>query len=447
MTSAALFIGSLLLLFVEGWCLASLVIARSDRMLALSLSLPLASLVNVLVFFLFTVLGIPLFTIRLVAAHVLVIVLLLAAKRFLLSPTALTAIPNDLKIGKKWKRILTVLCMLILGCAFLYAFAHAALLPTFQYDSLTNWIMRSKMSFLEHRIIFDNSAPHEAIRKPFYPVLLHALHLMGNLGQSSWNDSMATGMVFLVSMSLLTSAFLLLHKLIGSFLSLLTLTLIVGIPLFAIHLGEGYADHLLAEFGVAALVAFALAERTRSKWLLVLSALMASAAVWTKAEGLFFVLLPWVLLVCVSLWGRWREMLLPLLFAAIISIPWPLFLLAHHYGFTPHGSSDTHLGYQAGSLGAIVSVLLWGGSFGVFWPLRIAAIAALVWGLRRRFPFHTFPLFLPGLVCFFIVIFIYTFTPNVEYLLNGESFDRQLLTPAALLVIPLMLSLCLSKEQ
>jgi hypothetical protein len=48
-------------------------------------------------------------------------------------------------------------------------------------------------------------------------------------------------------------------------------------------------------------------------------------------------------------------------------------------------------------------------------------------------------LFLPGALCFAIVIGVYVFTPNVSYLLNGESFDRQLLTPAAMLVLPLVL--------
>ncbi len=446
MTPFLFFIGSLLLLCIEGWCVAHLLIPKNDYLLTATLTLPLAALSNVLLLFVFTVFNIPLLTSWLAIGHILIILALIVAGRFVTQPSSMPDIPGDLMFDKWWKITLIALCVFILTAVFVYAIAHALLLPTFQYDSLTNWMMRSKMSFIGHRIIFDNDGAHVAIRKPYYPFLLHALHLMGNMGQSNWNDQLATSLPFLVSMSLLASTFLLLRRVTGNLLALLAITITIGVPLFAIHLGEGYADHLLAEFGMAALAAFALSHKHSSPWLLTLSALLASAAVWTKAEGIFFVFIPWLLLALAFAWPmrqlRWKEFILPFAITAITALPWPFFLLIHEYGFTPHGSSDTHLAYQAGSISAIASVLTFGGSFGIFWPLLLAAIIMVLIAWKRgHISTESLLFFLPGILCFLEVIAIYTVTPNVEYLLNGESFDRQLLAPAALLVAALTLGI------
>lgn len=433
MMSALFFAGSVAILFLEGWCIARLLVR--DAAARIAFALPLAALGNALVFFVFTVLGIPLQASFLWLAHAILTGLLLLIGRFAPRPAAAAwhaPVPFT---------PLTIMCLLVIGGALVYGFAHSAILSAFQYDSLTNWAMRSKVSFFAQQLVFDDPVALPLIRKPHYPFLVHALQLMAHAGQESWHDQNAAIITFLLSCSLLLSIFFVQRKLTGSTGALLSIMLLVGIPLFGVHLGEGYADHLLAEFGALALALLALARMHPGWQMFCLSALFASAAAWTKAEGLFFVLLPWA--GAAFLAARWKDARAAFLTALFAAGPWPLFLLVRGYGFTPHGAADMTIGYQPGALAAAISVMLTGGSFGVFWPLLLLALLILAYGAWRRshdIDRSSLILLLPGLLATAIVLGIYLFTPNAAYLFNGESFDRQLLTPSAMLIVGVILS-------
>lgn len=439
------FLGVLAVLVTEGWLAVGLLFrAPSDRLLHLTLALPTAAFINVFVFFGLTVVQLPITLPFVALGHALAMITIVLLRFLLPVPQQLPApLHHHLTVPLP----LRVLCLFLLGSTAVYAFAHSVLLPTYQYDSLTNWIMRSKASFFAHHILFENAPPFGAIRKPFYPFLLHALHIVGNIGLPTWHDAVATGMAFALSMTLLASSFLLLRRAAGASTALVTLTVIVGIPLFGVHLGEGYADHLLASMALLSLAAYAVFLAERSASFLVVSAIAASMAVWVKDEGMAFVLVPWlVLLGCSCVFRpklRWRSVRVPALLALLLSSPWPIFLLLRGYALTPHGASDAAFGYQPGTLAAIASVLLGGGSFGAFWPLLAVAIVLLLIARRSAAPAASrfLPLLLPGALCFAIVSSIYLFTPNAVYLLNGEAFDRQLLTPAVLLAAAVILSI------
>lgn len=433
---------SLLLLTGEGWLAASRMV--SGRSLRFALALPLAALINALLFLLLTVLRIPLVAFSLWIGHLCVFLALALIVHFFPAPHDDARAPV-----RPWTLppSLRLFCLFILGSALLYGFFHSSVLPPFQYDSFTNWLMRSKLSWLEQHLVFDNAFPHEAIRKPFYPFLVHGFHILANTGQETWRDGMAGFMTFLLSTSLLASAFLLLKRTVGFSLALLTVTVIVSIPLFAMHMGEGYADHLLAEQALVSLAAFVCAERGCLRRGILLSGLLAAAAVWTKAEGLFFVFLPWLLLVllAVSL-KRLRAFdgVSAVLVSLVVAGLWPLFVLLKGFAFTPHGSSDFTIGWHPEAFPAMLRVFFAGGSFGPFWAMFLIALCTLFLAERRRLPWS---LFLPGILSLATVIGIYAFTSNVTYLLNGESFDRQLLTPAALLIVPVVLAFAARREQ
>lgn len=445
--SVLLFTAALSLLLLEGWIIAGLFVR--DRSFRASLALPLAALSNVLLFFVLTILHVPLRSSFVLAGHVIVLVLLVIARRCSFARCSSNQ-PTSNGQPRLHHRFLNVLCIILLTGTFFYSVTHAVLLPTFQYDSATNWIMRSKASFLEERIVFDNDPPHQVIRKPHYPFLLHALHLQANLEQRAWSDRAANTLAFLLSWSALASIGLLICRLRGGVIGLVGVTLVASIPLFAVHLGEGYADHLLALFAALSFLSLAhvlslpslhslpsparRAYSAPSAWFM-LSAIFAAAAVWTKAEGLFFVFVPWFSLMAVSLRAHGHDARRAMLLASVLALPWPLFALLQGLSLTPHGASDLQIGFQAESIELMVKGLFLSGSFGVLWTLLPAAAALLL--LRADRTFLVLPLF--GLASFLLVIMVYTLTPNVEYLASAQSFDRQMLTPAVLLLLALLL--------
>ena len=70
MLTLLIFLLWLTLLSFEGWLIAGFVVAKMDQWLRGSLALPFAAIANVLVIFVFTVLGVPLALLTLGAAHI-----------------------------------------------------------------------------------------------------------------------------------------------------------------------------------------------------------------------------------------------------------------------------------------------------------------------------------------------------------------------------------------
>lgn len=431
MLSLLAFLGMTALLLLEGWCALS-VFGLKKGSLKIALCLPVAAVSSTLLILLLTVSSIPLTPPSIIAAHILLMGITLFRK-------AEQTFSLPAKPGGTTPKSILILCSLLLLITAAYSISHSLLLPTFHYDSAVNWNMRSKVSFLEKKLVLAES--HEHILKPHYPFLYHALQITVEQGQRKWSDCAANAIHFLLSLSAILALFLMLRSLGGKTAALLAVTLIITTPLFAMHLGGGYADIPLTLFALLSLTTFFLSSKTGEQRWLLLSALFISACVWTKAEGLPFCLFPWLLMLGVHAWkhpdARKKDARAVLL-ALCLSLLWPLFALARGLPLSPHGPFDLGIGLQEGALAAALHVMFTGGSFGVIFPLALFASFFLLlrptenagyrWGL------------LWGLPSLAAILFVYLFTSNAVFLLNGQSFDRQLLLPCALLLLTLSLS-------
>ncbi len=437
-----LFLLSAVLLWIEGWLVAGFFVPRSMKALRCALALPLGAFWNTFVLFDLTVITLPLSALILFCCHAFSILVLFFLHTWMKrEPKEVPAPSTDISLHS-WKSIvLGLVCAFIIGSAFISSTVHGVLLPTFHYDSATNWIVRSKVSWTEQRLAFDNKPPHELLLKPNYPFLLHGLHLQGNLGQSKWSDRAANAMSFLVSWSAILVMGLLIVRLKNRRTAVLAIGLLLSIPFFAVHMGQGYADHLLALFAGLSLLSFFAQRAWGGRWIL-LSGTFAAACVWTKTEGLPFVFAPWLVLLAAE-WMLHREKRLWLsgIFGMLLAAPWPIFALILGLGLTPH-ASDASLGFQQGIGAAMVSSFFVAASFGIASYAFLAAcflgIVSLP-GAVDGFIHRHLPLLFGGLSLLAVLI-VYGLTPNVEYLLNAQSFDRQLLTPAVLLLLALVFS-------
>lgn len=453
--------------------------------LGVALALPIAALSNVLIFFLFTLLRIPLSPVTLWPAHAAVIgVLGVMAWRSrrddaaaqgdgLTRPTASGRAPlppTSLNFGRAgtmtspalarthltwWQKVLAGLCVIILGVNFLYAVVHGVVLPTYQVDSLTNWTQRSQVSFYDQAIAFDDSEDR-GVAKPQYPILLHSLQILVNQGNSEWNDRTANMIVFLLILSQMAAIFLLLRTLRGGFTALVTLALLCSMPLFQVHLAPGYGDMPMMLYVVLSLLSFVGVSEERDRiqkmqtiqsiqrsWFFALGSLFVVAACWTKLEGAELCIPPMLFTVWLFSQGerwRWRTWVLPIV-VIVFSLLYSLLLIAKGLPVTPH-VSDAFLEYSPEAARQVLPLLFADGAFGIVWYGIIAVVMVsltnhdnggrwtLVWGAYT----------------FLLILFVYTCTPNSRFLLNQESFLRQMMIPAALFVIGLSLIFSPTKE-
>jgi hypothetical protein len=432
MLSLFAFIGITSLLLLEGWYVLGF-LGLDKGSSRIMLSLPIATFSSTLLILLLTILGIALTPLSILCGHFVIILL----ARHIKSKSAFT-LPNPPDTAMP--KAILIACSLLLLITGVYSATHALLLPTFHYDSATNWNMRSKVSFTEQQLVLTDR--HDLIVKPHYPFLYHALQITTQQGQPTWNDRMANAIHFLLSLSALAALFLLIRALKGSTASLLALTAIATTPLFAMHLGGGYADIPLTLFALLSLATFFLYDKTSERRLLFLSAIFVGACVWTKSEGLPFALIPWLLMVVLHSWKHSSLRSINIkgaLLALCISLAWPLFAQLKGLPLSPHGSYDLSIALQEGAIGAAASVLFTGGSFGPVLPLALfcAVLAVHLPNLHKQYRWGL----VWGLAALLITLFVYLFTNNAVFLLNGQSFDRQLLLPVSLLVLTLVLCL------
>lgn len=431
---------ALSLLLTEGRLLGTLTLGKSRCALLWSLALPLAAVSNVLLVFLCTVIGAKLSPLVLLGGHALVIATLLWLRsRRQISDDACPSIDLPPRPAVRQRRSYRICCTLLLTAIFSFSAIHALVLHSFSIDSFTNWTMRSRVSFEDRAIAFDRTEAR-GVAKPQYPILVHSLQIVVNqIGP--WSDRAANAVTFLFSWTSLLAAFLMLRKLRGTDAALMGMTLVAGIPLMSIHLAQGYGDVHLTTYLMLSFLSLALFEQTGEVRWATLSGLCVLGALWTKSEGLYFGYLPWVAFGTLIAWRRgrmrpWRSLLAVPLFAFL---PFLVFLQLKGYGLTPH-DSDFSLAWHPEGVSMFFAALWELGSLGVTWIL--APLAALLLLRHHRHPaIHAsaFPALLWPLAIIAMNAVIYLATPNVAFLLNGQSFARQMMPASALVILALVL--------
>lgn len=379
------------------------------------LILPIGALINAITLLCLTWLSIPFSILSILSGNTLLSAIFIISFKPYLKTKSIIFTPQY-KLGTTSK-----IALVIIVSAFIFGLVHT-LLPTVHYDSLTNWNIRSKVSYFRAELVFDTQ--DGLIEKPYYPVLHHALQITAMQFVPGWHDAVANGITFLLCLNLFVLVYALLREQ-GFGTSLITMAAFFSLPLLTMHTGQGYADLPLLLYSSASLLFFLRYCADHCASHLFLSGIMAAACVWTKAEGLFFCLVPWLLMVLVQIRSIRREML----FATVLSLLWPIFILVHGYSLTPHGSSDTGVMLNTTAFLTLLSALFVQGSFGIFWYV---AVTLLLWVVINR---QWSPALTWALLSFVGYCGVYLFTSNAEYLILGQSFDRQMLLPATLLII------------
>lgn len=451
MDSFFAFLRITILLLIEGAAIAVFMLPSGSWLLPVALGLPVAAFVNVLVVFLLTILGIPLSQITLLGVHLLltagIIILVVRKDRWVMDVDR-----TKEKVMPRMQKMLFGASLLLIAINLVYSFSHAVLLPTVQYDSATNWTMRSQISFYDRSIAFDPTEIR-GMAKPQYPFLFHALQITANQGQDAWNDTAANAILYILSLGTFGALFLMIKRLRGGTHAAATVAAIVSIPLFGLHLAQGYGDLNLAQYLLLSLCSLGLwlqAPKGKNwKWLL-LSAMFVTACVWTKSEGVLFGLAPWILILALVVFrsrSLRKPMKWPIISAITLAAPWPIFAWAKGLSLTPH-SSDTMIGLRSEGVQEAFLGLFSRGSFGIVWYALALLIPVLLVAFKRRDQHSErslSPTLLWGLILFIEVLFIYLMTPNVRFLLNAESYYRQMMIPAAMLI--LAISLCFQNKE
>ncbi|HLC75735.1 MAG TPA: hypothetical protein VJB82_01265 [Candidatus Peribacterales bacterium] len=456
MISVFLFFGVAILLTAEGRLLCSLIAGTHLRRCEQwALGLPLGAFLNALLYFVYTVIGIPLTALTTFGGHLLILLFagVFTMKMKMFSPdkssTSLDSLNPKQGLGfrsleksnlsSRFFSIFMFIFVLFITIKLFYGVTHA-LLPTYYYDSVSQWTMRAKISYLDHAIAFDTNELR-GISKPQYPIFLHSIQITFALGQGQWIDLAANSATLLLSLMSFLAFFLLLMRYAGIMRAGLALGLVLTIPLISLHLGQGYGDvHVLTSLLLAAAL-LCLTSKTK-EWnprLLLLSALFISSAAWMKQDGIIFGVVPWIAILGVA--GYFRGFRTPLMSSILPSIIfaslWSILLVTKGLPLSPHGGGDFSLTFHGDAVPEAFRQLFAAGSFGVHWYLAIALLVFSVPLLRktRSEDFPAYLILLWSALTFFGALIIFLATPNVQFLVNAQTFSRTMIFPLSLLLL------------
>lgn len=449
------FLQIFLLLLIGGTALALVLLPEATLGLLISLALPLSAFLSAILVLLYTAANIPLSFATLLIGHLLVIaglIFCIYKRSSVLMDLERPSSTPKISRSNIEKFILAASAILIASVG-IYSFSHAVLLPTAQFDSLTNWTMRSKISFDDKHMAFDPTEVR-GMAKPQYPFLLHSLQITSNQGQPAWSDTAANAMPYLLSVTSFAALFLMIRKLRGTVQSAVATMSIIMIPLLSMHLAQGYGDISLLQYLLLSLACLGMwmdsTHARKNRWL-VLSGIFVVASVWTKSEGLVFGLAPWCLtvaLLCGKNRASWKAASPAIIVALALSVPWPIFAWLKGLSLTPH-SSDTIVQLHPEALTEAILGLFGRGSFGITWyalALLVPTVLIAGWKRHANIERSLLPLLAWGSVMFVEICVIYLATPNVRFLLNGESYYRQMMLPAAMLILALSVALKAPKK-
>ena len=426
-----------LLLLVLGFLVAHRLLQGSFGLIVeILISLPIAALINVFAIAALTVFGISLGGVIIISANIgVTIIFLISIQPFIKVKSTFSSESNVIKVSKG----LSILSVLILASSLFYSVSHTVL-PTFHYDSTTNWNMRSKVSFYRAEIVLEDT--DGLVQKAHYPFLYHAIQVTINQFSPNWSDKSANGIHVLLMFSCLGVVYYFLSRR-GRSYALCCMALIVGVPLLTLHTGQSYADSTLVALALLSLTLFLEWRKENDPRLLLLSGVFIAACVWTKSDGLFFCFIPWMIMmsiVLVRLNGDIRPLRTPVLFTLLLSFTWPVFAIVKGLSLTPHGKGDTEVAASIEAVDAFSRSLFVSGSFGLYWYALLATLGCVFVGMRKGWLIYdqrSVISLLWGLIALAGYMGVYLLTSNTEYLILGQSFDRQMLLPMSLLTLSL----------
>ena len=435
-----IFLFWLFVLLAEGFLIANILLPKQEKfLLAFSLALPISAFSNVLIVFLCTIFEVDLRFLSFAIAHLSTIAVLTVA--YWKSPRrgiALISSKATVLTSKKGTLALRLVCALFITFQMIFSFAHSVVLPTYHIDSLTNWTMRSKVSFYDHAIAFD-ADESRGVAKPQYPFLFHSLQILVNEGNADWSDRSANAIVFLLNISSLISLFFLILRRKGFDIALISIASLLSIPLLSFHVAVQYGDiHLVTYLLLSCVTLWLWKAESERKWL-ILSALFVASSAWTKTEGLIVGTFLWLLMIAPELrirlirWDIISSGILVLLF----SLPFSVFLVLHDMNLTPH-SSDTTISWHTDAFFTAITGLFTGGSMGIVWfalPIATFVVLKLAKEKNSRIDASALRFGLWGYASLGIILFTYVCTPNAGFLASGESYYRQLMVPSSLLIL------------
>lgn len=332
---------------------------------------------------------------------------------------------KDVRSRTKETGLLSAFFLGAISVEVIYAFFRALIKPIEAYDAIAIYAIKSKIFFLAKAIPADffsgmiHSFPH-----PDYPLNIPLAETFLYMCMGALNEQLVKLIFPIFFVGILALLYYAIRRFASKTYALLFTFMLATVPQFNAYAANAYQELPLAFYYFAsAIFLFDWLEDRSEIRKLVLSAVMAGLAAWTKNEGLMYCIINLFLVASFCLFDRkespLRSLSYPILYISIsfaIAIPWTY--IKHKYGISNEEINLANLNpaYLAGQLHKIGPVFyelqkqLFGPKkWNILWPVAIAAglyyHRRLLSG-RQRYMTVSILLSMCGYVVFYMISYV-----------------------------------------
>ena len=335
-----------------------------------------------------------------------------------------------------WHKVLFSLFLSLIIWKFCYVIFMVWSAPTVFWDAYTLWNLKAKA------IYFGNGALQSAKEGLFdgpyshYPLNLPIMRAWIALFMGQWDDSFANLHSVVLYLCLLGLVFSFLSKKTGKLRAIIFTYIISAIPVMTYNVLGGYADMAVGYYFLAANIMLYYWYKTGKSRCLIFLGLLSSIAMFTKNEGIAIVFPSLGIAFFTALlqtrlsWKNTATAGALFLASTALIFLWLKESQALQTILRISGVLDSSIAFHPEGLSPLMYYLFVSRSHNIFWT---GVVIVLALKGKRVFRIDERLFFIPAVLSFCAVLFVFLFTPNVTWLINGTTINRTLL-----IVIPVL---------
>jgi len=310
--------------------------------------------------------------------------------------------------------------------------------PTVFNDAFTCWTYKAKVIYYTHTA--NMTSESEGVlqgRYNNYPLHLPIIRAWIAFCLGQWDDRFINLHSIILFLCLLCLVFEFLKKMTGALNAMIFTYVLSAIPVLIYNFSSGYADATVGCFFLASLIMLFYWNETAQMRYLFFSGILASVAMFTKNEGTAIVLPALLLTFLMHLvfmrQRSWKQVLGSIgLFIISLSliVPWLMRSPALNSIAAVSGIDNAAVSFRPEGLGPLMNNLFVFRSHNLFWS---GIIVLLVWKWRAALRHAARFFLMPSALALCATIYVFLFTPNVAWLIDGTTINRTLL-----IVIPVL---------
>ena len=341
-------------------------------------------------------------------------------------------------------KVLFSLFLSLIAWKFCYLIFMVWSIPTVFWDAYTLWNLKAKA------IYFGNGALAAAREGLFegpyshYPLNLPIMRAWTALFIGEWDDSFINLHSVVLYLCLLGLVFSFLSRKTGKLRAIILTYVISAIPVMTYNVLGGYADMAVGYYFLAANVMLYYWYKSGKTRLLIFLGILLSIAMFTKNEGTAIVFPALAITFFTALLQRrasWKNaaagIALFLASTVLVSL-WLKESQALQSILRISGVLDSSIAFHPEGLYPFVYYVFVSRSHNIFWLVVVIVLALKG---KRAFGSDERLFFIPAVLSFCAVLFVFFFTPNVKWLINGTTINRTLLIVIPVLTLSLGLLL------